>query len=101
MVRDWMRFFFVEQRIRVLRFNRDVANASDDQVGIGFAFLNRQQVYRIRLVMRTQYQIISGALHVLDSTATILTDGVHILLALAIRLQGIVMPVNEHGSAGE
>src|SRR3954469_731678 len=84
-----------------LSFYCDMAHASDDQVGIRFAFFDRQQVYRICLVVRAEDQIVGGPLHILDGTATIFAHGVHVLLALSLWLEGIIVTVDEDGSAGE
>lgn len=61
-----------------------MADASDEIIGCGFSFLHGHDVNGIVLVVGAQNQIISSGLDVFDSARSVLENGIHIELALAI-----------------
>ena len=75
---------------------------SANQIVRGFgAIFHSKHVDRISLVMRAQNQLTVSNFHVLDGAGTAPGDGVHIAFAFSIRLERVVMTVDEDGGAGE
>src|SRR5215471_2104664 len=82
-----------------LHLNGDMTDAPDDVVRKGPALLDRYDRYRVRLIVRTEHQILFGKLHVLHCSAAIVAHSIHVRFLLAIRFQRVVMAVNEDGGA--
>lgn len=82
-------------------FNGHVTDAADDVVGDGLVLLDGQDVHGIRLVLRAQHEVLSRQLHVLDGKAAVPADGVHVALAAAVGLEGVVMAIEQHGGVGK
>jgi hypothetical protein len=70
-----------------LGFDAHVADPADEVIGGGLAFFHSHDFDGISLVVRPKNQMIAGRFHILDRTALVLEDGVHVELALAIRLE--------------
>ncbi len=67
-----------------LGFDAYVADAADEIIGCGFFFLHGHDVNGIVLVVGAQNQIISSGLDIFYGASSILENGIHIELALAI-----------------
>jgi len=78
-----------------------VAHTTNQVVRSRGAILHGHDFDGVGLVLRPQDEMVSGNLHVLDGTATVLENSVHIELALAIGLEGIVVTIDEDVSAGK
>ncbi len=87
----------------LLRFNPYVTDAADNVVAGFIAFFDGEDFHGVGVVMRTQHEVAVGKFHVLDGAGFVFVfaDGVHILFALAIGSQGVVVAVEEKGCAGE
>ena len=86
-----------------LGFDSDEADAADKVIGSLLAFFHGEHLDRVGLVMRAQDEVVVGDLDVLDSQVVIvvLADGVHVVLALAIGGEGVIVTVEEEGGAGQ
>lgn len=72
-----------------------MADASDDIVGGRLTFFHRQDFYRVSLVVRSQNQMIVGRFYIFHRTGFVFANGIHVEFAFAIRLERVVMAVNE------
>ena len=84
-----------------LGFDSNVTDAADDVVGDGLALFHSHDLDGIRLIMRAQNQVTAGGFDVLDGATLILEDGVHVELAFAIRLERVVMTVDQECGTGQ
>src|SRR5215469_5865730 len=84
-----------------LRFDADVADAADEVVAHLLAFFHGHDFDGIGLVVRAQDEVIAGDFDILHGAIAILDDGVHVELALAIGLKGVVVTINENRGAGK
>src|SRR5215475_10983671 len=90
-----------EYPLHTLRFNPYMTDAPDDVVVRFGSQLDWKKLDRISRVVGTEDQVAVSYFHVLDGAGVILADGVHILFALTVRGQRVVVAVNEYAGAGE
>src|SRR4029077_20300468 len=55
----------------------------------------------MRLVVRTQHEMISIALHIFDGAGAIPANRVNIYFIAAVRLQQVVVAIDQYSSAGQ
>ena len=84
-----------------LGFNADVADATDEVVGDGLVGIHTHDLDGVGVVVGTQDEMIVGEFHVLDSAGVLLADSVHVEIAFTIRLERVVVAVEENNGAGE
>ena|ERR1700722_6222174 len=78
-----------------------MADASDEIVGGCLALLHSQDFDRVSLIVGPQDQVIVGSLHIFHRASIVLEDGVHIEFALAVRLERVVVAVDQKRGSGE
>ena len=64
-----------------------MADAADQVIGSGLAIFHGHDFDGKRLIVGTQNQVIAGGFHVFHRAIFVFENGVHIELALAIRLE--------------
>src|SRR5579864_9830620 len=82
-----------------LSFDADVADAPDQIIGGGFSFFHGQYFDGIGLVVGAQDQVVARDFDVLHGAVAVFRDRVHVELAFAVGLQGVVVAVEEDGGA--
>ena len=63
--------------------------------------LDGKDFHRIGLIVGTEDEVVAGELDVFDGTGAVLLDGVHVELAFAVWLEGIVMAIDEDRGPGK
>lgn len=78
-----------------------MADTADQVVGRRLAIFDGHHINRISLIVRPQNQMIACRFHVFHRAGSVFQDGVHVELALAIGLEGIVVTVDQERGAGK
>jgi hypothetical protein len=86
---------------RSLGFYSDVADSADEVIAWPLAFIHGQDFNGISLVVRSEDELTAGGFDVFDGAGSVLEDGIHVVLTLAIRLERVVMAVDEQCGAGQ
>lgn len=81
--------------------NSDVADAADEIV-TGFpSLLHGQDFDRIGLVVRSKDQLTADGFHVFDGAGSVFEDSIHVVLAPAVRLERVVVAIDQERGAGK
>lgn len=83
-----------------LGFDGDVTDAADQVVSSGLAFFHGEDLDGIGLVVRPQNQMISGGFDILHGASSVFQNGVHVEFSLAVRLERIVVAVDQKRGTG-
>ena len=84
-----------------LRLYADVADAAYQIICKAFAFHDGDNFDGIGLVVGPENELLSGDLDILHRTSVIPENGVHVDIAFAIRLQRVVMAIDERCGPGQ
>jgi hypothetical protein len=82
-------------------FDANMTDPADDVV-CGFpTFFHRQHIDGVGLIVRAQDQLTGCNFHIFNRTSVAFIDGIHIRFAFSIRLERVVVTIDEEGGAGQ